>query len=81
MHKEELDKEKQEELEEKMLDDKSQEELKKLAGELRTKKLSQAEEAIKKAESDEKKKADSTIEAPKAKASKVEEPTQPATKK
>lgn len=74
MHKEELDKEKQEELEEKMLDDKSQEELKKLAGELRAKKLSQAEEAIKKAESDEKKKADSTIEAPKPEAIKVEAP-------
>ena len=55
MHKDELDKEHQKDLEKKMLDDKSQEELKKLAGELRAKKLAQAEENIKKAEADEKK--------------------------
>lgn len=55
MHKEELDKEHQEELEKQMLDDKSQEALKKLAGELRAKQLAKAEADIKKAESDEKK--------------------------
>ncbi|MBO5906518.1 MAG: hypothetical protein J6Q84_08960 [Kiritimatiellae bacterium] len=55
MHKDELDKEHQKDLEKKMLDDKSQEELKKFAGELRAKKLAQAEENIKKSEADEKK--------------------------
>ena len=45
MHKEELDKEKQKELEEKMLDKESQEELKKLAAEIREKKLKEAEKA------------------------------------
>jgi hypothetical protein len=57
MHKEELDKERQEELEKQMLDGKSQEALKKLAGELRAKQLAKAEEDIKKAEADEKKAA------------------------
>ena len=50
MHKEELDEEKQDELEEKMLDEKSQEELKKLAAEIRAKKLDEAEKAIKAAD-------------------------------
>lgn len=57
MHKEELDKERQEELEKQMLDGKSQEALKKLAGELRAKQLAKAEADIKKAEADEKKAA------------------------
>ena len=47
MHKEELDEEKQKELEEKLLDDESQEELKKLAAEVRAKKLAAAEREIK----------------------------------
>lgn len=47
MHKEELDEEKQKELEEKLLDDESQEELKKLAAEVRAKKLAAAEKEIK----------------------------------
>ena len=42
MHKEELDEEKRDELEEKMLDDKSQEELKKIAAEVRERKLKEA---------------------------------------
>ena len=46
MHKEELDEEKREELEEKMLDDKSQEELKKIAAEVRERKLREAEKEI-----------------------------------
>ena len=50
MHKEELDDEAQDELEEKMLDEKSQEGLKKLAAEIRAKKLGAAEKAIKQAE-------------------------------
>ena len=50
MHKEELDDEKQDELEEKMLDEKSQEGLKKLAAEIRAKKLGEAEKALKAAE-------------------------------
>ena len=50
MHKEELDAEKQDELEEKMLDKDSQEELKKLAAEIRKKKLGEAEKAIKQAD-------------------------------
>ena len=45
MHKDELDKEKQEELEEKMLDKESQDELKKLAADIREKKLKEAEKA------------------------------------
>ena len=45
MHKEELDEEKQEELEKKMLDNESQEELKKLAAEIRKEKLKKADEA------------------------------------
>ena len=49
MHKEELDEEKQDELEEKMLDEKSQEELKKLAAQIRKEKLGAAEKAIKQA--------------------------------
>ena len=52
MHKKELDDEKQEELEEKMLDDESQEELKKLAAEIRAKKLGEAEKVIKAAEAE-----------------------------
>ena len=52
MHKEELDDEAQDELEEKMLDEKSQEELKKLAAEVRAKKLGEAEKAIKAAEAE-----------------------------
>ena len=52
MHKEELDDEKQDELEEKMLDEKSQEELKKLAAEVRAKKLGEAEKVIKAAEAE-----------------------------
>ncbi len=47
MHKEELEAEQREELEEKMLDDQSQEELKKLAAEIRTKKLGAAEAELK----------------------------------
>ena len=47
MHKEELDDEAQDELEEKMLDEKSQEGLKKLAAEIREKKLGEAEKALK----------------------------------
>ena len=47
MHKEELDEERQDELEEKMLDEESQEELKKLAAEVRAKKLGAAEQEIK----------------------------------
>ncbi len=62
MHKEELDKEHQKELEKQMLDDKSQEALKKLAGELRAKQLAKAEADIKKAEADEKK-ANEKVEA------------------
>ena len=50
MHKEELDDEKQDELEEKMLDEKSQEELKKLAAQIRKEKLGEAEKALKTAE-------------------------------
>ena len=50
MHKEELDEEKREELEEKMLDDKSQEELKKIAAEVRERKLKEAKREIDKAE-------------------------------
>ena len=50
MHKDELEEEAQEELEEKMLDDKSQEELKKLAAEIRAKKLAESEKELKKAE-------------------------------
>ena len=50
MHKEELDDEAQDELEEKMLDEKSQEELKKLAAEIKAKKLGDAEKALKAAE-------------------------------
>ena len=50
MHKKELDEEKQDELEEKMLDEKSQEGLKKLAAEIREKKLGEAEKALKAAE-------------------------------
>ena len=50
MHKEELDAEKQDELEEKMLDKDSQEELKKLAAQIRKEKLGAAEKAIKQAE-------------------------------
>ena len=49
MHKEELEKEEREALEEKMLDDKSQEELKKLAAEIRAKKLAESEKELKKA--------------------------------
>ncbi len=49
MHKEELEKEQQEALEEKMLDEKSQEGLKKLAEEIREKELSKAEKEIKEA--------------------------------
>ena len=47
MHKEELEEEKQKELEEKMLDKESQEELKKLAEDIRAKKLAEAEKEIK----------------------------------
>ena len=50
MHKEELDDEAQDELEEKMLDEKSQEGLKKLAAEIRAKKLGEAEKALKAAD-------------------------------
>ena len=50
MHKEELDAEAQDELEEKMLDEKSQDALKKLAAEVRAKKLGEAKKAIKTAE-------------------------------
>jgi len=45
MHKDEIDKEKQEELEKKMLDKESQEELKKLAADIREKKLKEADKA------------------------------------
>ena len=50
MHKEELDDEAQEELEEKMLDKDSQEALKKLAAKIREEKLGEAEKIIKNAE-------------------------------
>ena len=50
MHKEELEEEKQDELEEKMLDKDSQEELKKLAEQIKAKKLGAAEKEIKAAE-------------------------------
>ena len=50
MHKEELDEEKREELEEKMLDEKSQEELKKIAAEVRERKLAEAKRELDKAE-------------------------------
>ena len=50
MHKEELEEEKQEELEEKMLDKESQEELRKLAAEIKATKLGAAEKEIKAAE-------------------------------
>ena len=50
MHKEELDEEKQDELEEKMLDKESQEELKKLAEQIKAKKLGAAEKMFKDAE-------------------------------
>ena len=50
MHKEELEEEAQEELEEKMLDEKSQSALKKLAEEIRAKKLAEAQAEMKKAE-------------------------------
>ncbi len=52
MHKEELEDEAQDELEEKMLDEESQEELKKLAAEVRAKKLAEAEVEIKKMEAE-----------------------------
>lgn len=52
MHKEELEEEAQEELEEKMLDEKSQSALKKLAEEIREKKLAEAQAEMKKAEAD-----------------------------
>ena len=50
MHKEELEEEKQDELEEKMQDPKSQEELKKLVEQIKSKKLGEAEKALKQAE-------------------------------
>ena len=50
LHKEELDKEAQEELEDKMLDAESQEELKKLAAQIREQKLDVAEKELKAAE-------------------------------
>ena len=56
MHKEELEDERLEELEKKMEDPKSQEELKKLAAEVRERSLRQAAEAQKKAEDDQKQK-------------------------
>ena len=49
MHKDELEKEQRKELEEKMLDEDSQRELKALAEEIRLRKLAEAEEAINKA--------------------------------
>ena len=52
MHKEELDEEKQDELEEKMLDKDSQEELKKLAEQVKKQKLGAAEKEIKAAAAD-----------------------------
>ena len=52
MHKEELEEEKKEELEEKMQDKESQEELRKLAAEIRAKKLTAAEKEIKEAEAE-----------------------------
>ena len=52
MHKEELEDEEQDELEEKMLDDKSQEELKKLAAEVRARKLGAADAEIKAADAE-----------------------------
>ena len=52
MHKNELDDEQQDELEEQMLDPKSQEGLKKLAEEVRAKKLAEAEKDLKKAEAE-----------------------------
>lgn len=50
MHKEELEEEAQDELEEKMLDEKSQSALKKLAEEIRAKKLAEAQSEMKQAE-------------------------------
>lgn len=58
MHKEELDKEAQEELEEKMLDEKSQTLLKELAAEIREKKLAEAAAEEKKADAVEKAKGE-----------------------
>lgn len=58
MHKEELDREAREELEERMLDEKSQTLLKELAAEIREKKLAEAAAAEKKAESVEKAKGE-----------------------
>ena len=58
MHKDELDKENQDELEKMMLDENSQTELKKLAAELRTKELAKAEGAIDEADKAEKAKSE-----------------------
>ena len=77
-HREELSEEEREAFDRQAAE---QGDLKAFADSIREKGVKKAEEDIKKAESDEKKKADSTIEAPKAKASKVEEPKQSATKK
>ena len=52
MHKAELEEEAQDELEEKMLDEKSQEELKKLAAQIRKEKLDAAEKELKRAEAE-----------------------------
>ena len=58
MHKDELDKENQDELEKMMLDENSQSELKKLAAELRAKELAKAEGAIDEADKAEKAKSE-----------------------
>ena len=75
MHKEELEDERLEELEEKMEDPKSQEELKKLAAEVRERSLREAAEAQKNAEDDQKRKSseDEAVE----KAVRGEKPAEP----
>lgn len=63
MHKEELEDEAQEELEEKMLDEKSQSALRKLAEEVRARKLAEAEAEMKKADAPEKAKGETDAKA------------------
>ena len=63
MHKEELEEEAQEELEEKMLDEKSQSALRKLAEEVRARKLAEAEAEMKKDDAPEKAKGETDAKA------------------
>lgn len=76
-HREELKEEEKEAFDRQV---EEQRDLKKIADSIRQKDMKKAEEAIKKAESDEKKKADSTIEAPKPEETKVEQTKPEATK-